>query len=108
MKYKLSVECGIDWQKMNAFYFATSRLSIVSWNDTILVCNKAHDIFDHQFFPKAEKYVALFTGGDDSEVVDKRNRLRKQIKANLIAAAASGKDLEGTLFILYSTSNFFS
>lgn len=54
-------------------------------------------MFDHQFFPKTEKYVALFTGGDDSEVVDRRNRLRKQIKANLIAAAASGKDLEGTL-----------
>lgn len=108
MKCKLSVECGIDWYKMNAFYFATSRLSIVSRNDTILVCNKAHDIFDHQFFPKTEKYVALFTGSDDSEIADKRNRLRKQIKANLIAAAASGKDLEGTLFILYSTSNFFS
>ncbi|KAL6202489.1 hypothetical protein ACLB2K_026197 [Fragaria x ananassa] len=49
-----------------------------------------------RFFPKTEKYVALFTGGDDSEVVDRRNRLRKQIKANLIAAAASGKDLEET------------
>ncbi|KAK9938808.1 hypothetical protein M0R45_015528 [Rubus argutus] len=49
-----------------------------------------------RFFPKTEKYVALFTGGDNSETVDKRNRLRKQIKANLIAAAASGKDLEET------------
>ncbi|XP_024160394.1 rRNA-processing protein EFG1 isoform X2 [Rosa chinensis] len=49
-----------------------------------------------RFFPKTEKYVALFTGGDDSELVDRRNRMRKQIKANLIAAAASGKDLEET------------
>ncbi|KAH9682337.1 rRNA-processing protein EFG1 [Citrus sinensis] len=49
-----------------------------------------------QFFPKTEKYVSLFTGGDDSDIVDRRNRLRKQIKANLIAAAASGKDLEET------------
>ncbi|XVE65922.1 hypothetical protein DITRI_Ditri08aG0038400 [Diplodiscus trichospermus] len=49
-----------------------------------------------RFFPKTEKYVSLFTGGDDSDVVDRRNRLRKQIKANLIAAAASGKDLEET------------
>ncbi|KAF9674043.1 hypothetical protein SADUNF_Sadunf10G0086900 [Salix dunnii] len=49
-----------------------------------------------RFFPKTEKYVALFTGGEDPEIVDRRNRLRKQIKANLIAAAASGKDLEET------------
>ncbi|CAN0857328.1 rRNA-processing protein efg1 [Linum grandiflorum] len=49
-----------------------------------------------RFFPKTEKYVSLLTGGDDLEVIDKRNRLRKQIKANLSAAAASGKDLEET------------
>lgn len=49
-----------------------------------------------RFFPKTEKYVSLFTGGDDTDVVDRRNRLRKQIKANLVAAAASGKDLEET------------
>ncbi|OMO95592.1 Glycoside hydrolase, family 47 [Corchorus olitorius] len=49
-----------------------------------------------RFFPKTEKYVSLFTGGEDSDVVDRRNRLRKQIKANLVAAAASGKDLEET------------
>ncbi|CAL1396495.1 unnamed protein product [Linum trigynum] len=49
-----------------------------------------------RFFPKTEKYVSLFSGGDDSEVLDKRNGLRKQIKANLIAAAANGKDLEET------------
>ncbi|GLU08093.1 hypothetical protein SLE2022_250190 [Rubroshorea leprosula] len=48
-----------------------------------------------RFFPKTEKYVSLFTGGD-SDMVDRRNRLRKQIKTNLIAAAASGKDLEET------------
>ncbi|XP_052190973.1 rRNA-processing protein EFG1 isoform X2 [Diospyros lotus] len=49
-----------------------------------------------RFFPKTEKYVSLFMGGDDTEVVDRRNRLRKQIKSNIIAAAASGKDLEET------------
>ncbi|KAI8001233.1 Ubiquitin-like modifier-activating enzyme atg7 [Camellia lanceoleosa] len=48
-----------------------------------------------RFFPKTEKYVSLFMGGDDTDIVDRRNRLRKQIKANIIAAAASGKDLEG-------------
>lgn len=38
-------------------------------------------------------------GGDDLSVVDKRNQLRKKIKANIVAAAASGKDLEGnTIF----------
>lgn len=49
-----------------------------------------------RFFPKTEKYVSLFSGGDESDMVDRRNGLRKQIKANLIAAAASGKDLEET------------
>ncbi|KAL2506645.1 Protein of unknown function (DUF2361) [Abeliophyllum distichum] len=49
-----------------------------------------------RFFPKTEKYVSLFMGGDDTEVVDKRNKLRRQIKDNLITAAASGKDLEET------------
>ncbi|KAL7081175.1 hypothetical protein ACP275_14G022800 [Erythranthe tilingii] len=49
-----------------------------------------------KFFPKTETYVSLFMGGDEAEIVDKRNRLRTQIKANLIAAAASGKDLEET------------
>ena len=48
------------------------------------------------YFPKTEKYVPLFTGGDDSEIVDRRNGLRKQIEDRLIAAAASGKDLEET------------
>ncbi|XP_039015394.1 rRNA-processing protein EFG1-like [Hibiscus syriacus] len=49
-----------------------------------------------RFFPKTEKYVSLFMGCDDSDVVDRRNRLRTQIKANLIAAAAGGKDMEET------------
>ncbi|MBA0856848.1 hypothetical protein Goshw_003872 [Gossypium schwendimanii] len=49
-----------------------------------------------RFFPKTEKYVSLFTGGDGLDLIDRRNRLRKQIKANLVAAAASGKDLEET------------
>ncbi|KAK9684284.1 hypothetical protein RND81_10G198900 [Saponaria officinalis] len=48
-----------------------------------------------RFFPKAEKYVPLYCG-DDPELVDNRNRLRMQIKANIIAAAASGKELEET------------
>ncbi|OVA05346.1 rRNA-processing protein EFG1 [Macleaya cordata] len=49
-----------------------------------------------RFFPKTEKYVSLFIGGDEADMVDRRNRLREQIKANIIAAAASGKDLEET------------
>lgn len=49
-----------------------------------------------KFFPKTEKYVPLFMGGDEAEIVEKRSNLRKQIKTNLIAAAASGKDLEET------------
>lgn len=49
-----------------------------------------------RFFPKMERYVSLFSGGDSEELVERRNKLRKQIKANLIAAAASGKDLEET------------
>lgn len=49
-----------------------------------------------RFFPKDERYVALFMGGDDTEIAERRNRLRKQIKANIVAAAASGKDLEET------------
>ncbi|VFQ65978.1 unnamed protein product [Cuscuta campestris] len=49
-----------------------------------------------RFFPKTEKYVSLFTGREDEETVEKRNEFRKRIKANLVAAAASGKDLEET------------
>lgn len=37
-------------------------------------------------------------------MVDRRNGLRKQIKANLIAAAASGKDLEGTVVLVISVA----
>ncbi|CAL0321107.1 unnamed protein product [Lupinus luteus] len=48
------------------------------------------------YYPKTEKYLPLFTGGDDSEIADKRNGLRKQIEDRLVAAAASGKDLEET------------
>ena len=43
--------------------------------------------------------MPLFTAGDDSEIVDRRNGLRKQIEDRLIAAAASGKDLEGLLIL---------
>uniref|UniRef100_A0A1J3J5D7 rRNA-processing protein EFG1 n=1 Tax=Noccaea caerulescens TaxID=107243 RepID=A0A1J3J5D7_NOCCA len=49
-----------------------------------------------RFFPKNEKYVSLFTGAEDSEVIEKRSKMRKQIKANIIVAAASGKELEET------------
>uniref|UniRef100_A0A0C9S8R6 rRNA-processing protein EFG1 n=1 Tax=Wollemia nobilis TaxID=56998 RepID=A0A0C9S8R6_9CONI len=49
-----------------------------------------------RFFPKTEKYVSLFMGGDEPELVAKRNKLRELIKANLVAAAASGVDLEET------------
>ncbi|XP_045789726.1 rRNA-processing protein EFG1-like isoform X2 [Trifolium pratense] len=48
------------------------------------------------YFPKNEKYVPLFSGNDDQEIVDKRNGLRKQIEERLSAAAATGKDLEET------------
>ncbi|CAL9213658.1 unnamed protein product, partial [Arabidopsis halleri] len=49
-----------------------------------------------RFFPKNEKYVSLFSGGDDLQVSERRSKLRKQIKANIIVAAASGKELEET------------
>ncbi|EOA37276.1 hypothetical protein CARUB_v10010871mg, partial [Capsella rubella] len=49
-----------------------------------------------RFFPKNEKYVPLFSGGDDLQVSDRRSKLRKQIKANIIVAAATGKELEET------------
>ncbi|KAI3814314.1 hypothetical protein L1987_19065 [Smallanthus sonchifolius] len=49
-----------------------------------------------RFFPKTEKYVSLFKKVDNTETVDKRNSLRTQIKANIAAAVASGKDLEET------------
>jgi len=52
-------------------------------------------VFAFQFFPKTEKYVPLYCGGDNAELVEKRNKLRVQIKAKLMASAASGKDLEG-------------
>ncbi|XP_057871602.2 rRNA-processing protein EFG1 isoform X2 [Cryptomeria japonica] len=49
-----------------------------------------------RFFPKTEKYISIFMGVNDPELVGKRNKLREQIKANLAAAAASGVDLEET------------
>ncbi|XP_058770716.1 rRNA-processing protein EFG1-like isoform X2 [Vicia villosa] len=55
-----------------------------------------HDLQYVMYFPKSEKYVPLFCGSDDQEIVDKRNGLRKQIEERLSAAAASGKDLEET------------
>lgn len=49
-----------------------------------------------KFFPKKEKYVPLYCGGDNEELVEKRNKLRMQIKVNILAAAANGKELEET------------
>ncbi|KAG8061433.1 hypothetical protein GUJ93_ZPchr0003g17145 [Zizania palustris] len=49
-----------------------------------------------RFFPKNEKYVSLFSGGNNPDILEKRNKWRKQIKENLMVAAASGKDLEET------------
>ncbi|KAG2534576.1 hypothetical protein PVAP13_9NG070518 [Panicum virgatum] len=49
-----------------------------------------------RFFPKNEKYVSLFAGGNTADAVEERTKWRKQIKENLVAAAASGKDLEET------------
>jgi hypothetical protein len=36
-------------------------------------------------------------GKDDPEVKSKRDQLRERIKANLLAAAAAGHDLEGRI-----------
>eukprot|EP00250_Pteridium_aquilinum_P014229 c21860_g3_i1 orf=330-1538(-) len=47
-----------------------------------------------RFFPKTEKYVSLFVGNDDEEVITKRSKLRQQIKANMAAAAAAGVEPE--------------
>ncbi|MCL7037682.1 hypothetical protein MKW94_013520 [Papaver nudicaule] len=49
-----------------------------------------------KFFPKSEKYLPLFSGGNDPDVVERRNVFRQQIKANILDAAASGRDLEET------------
>ncbi|KAK3145794.1 hypothetical protein QOZ80_3BG0257630 [Eleusine coracana subsp. coracana] len=49
-----------------------------------------------RFFPKNEKYVSLFAGGNNPDIVEKRNKWRKQIKENLVTAAENGKDLEET------------
>uniref|UniRef100_A0A0D9W061 rRNA-processing protein EFG1 n=1 Tax=Leersia perrieri TaxID=77586 RepID=A0A0D9W061_9ORYZ len=49
-----------------------------------------------RFFPKNEKYVSLFSGGNNPDMLETRNKWRKQIKENLVAAAENGKDLEET------------
>lgn len=84
----------------------TEYFTVVSYFQWIInpdypCCFLNFGLFELQFFPKTEKYVSLFMGGDDVDIVDKRNNLRKQIKANIIAAAASGKDLEGIPIILH-------
>nr|GEZ73947.1 rRNA-processing protein EFG1-like [Tanacetum cinerariifolium] len=45
-------------------------------------------------FPKTEKYVSLFKKGDTTETADKRNSLLTEIKENIAAAVASGKDFK--------------
>ncbi|CAN7043149.1 unnamed protein product, partial [Brassica rapa subsp. trilocularis] len=60
------------------------------------LCKLKEDLEYVRFFPKNEKYVSLFTGAEDSEVIERRSKMRKQIKANIIVAAASGKELEET------------
>ncbi|EFH39895.1 predicted protein, partial [Arabidopsis lyrata subsp. lyrata] len=63
--------------------------------------------------PEKREYVSLFTGAEDSEVIEKRGKMRKQIKANIIVAAASGKELEtrseddGLLDLDLSDDDFF-
>ncbi|KAI5066967.1 hypothetical protein GOP47_0017495 [Adiantum capillus-veneris] len=49
-----------------------------------------------RFFPRTEKYVSLFEGNEDEEVLAKRSRLREQIKANLAAAEAAGVEPDDT------------
>ncbi|CAI9118317.1 OLC1v1019874C1 [Oldenlandia corymbosa var. corymbosa] len=49
-----------------------------------------------RFFPKDEEYVPLFTGGEGVEITEKRNSLRKLVKAKLVDAAANGRDVEET------------
>ncbi|KAK7391751.1 hypothetical protein VNO78_20172 [Psophocarpus tetragonolobus] len=73
---------------------SSSSSSAQPYSDQLSVLKQ--DLQYVMYFPKNEKYVPLFTGGDDSEMVDRRNGLRKQIEDRLIAAAASGKDLEET------------
>nr|GEY08116.1 rRNA-processing protein EFG1-like [Tanacetum cinerariifolium] len=48
------------------------------------------------FFPKIEKYASLFKKRDATETADKRNSLHIEIKENIAAAVASGKDFEET------------
>ncbi|MCO5578294.1 hypothetical protein L7F22_032134 [Adiantum nelumboides] len=47
-----------------------------------------------KFFPRTEKYVSLFEGNEDEEVLAKRTKLREQIKANLAALEAAGVEPE--------------
>eukprot|EP00243_Klebsormidium_subtile_P002464 TRINITY_DN148_c0_g1_i1.p1 TRINITY_DN148_c0_g1~~TRINITY_DN148_c0_g1_i1.p1 ORF type:complete len:388 (-),score=105.55 TRINITY_DN148_c0_g1_i1:65-1228(-) len=47
-----------------------------------------------RFFPKDQKYIALFAGGDDEAVQQKRQEMRGRVKANIAAAKAAQIDLE--------------
>ncbi|GAQ91534.1 hypothetical protein KFL_008020040 [Klebsormidium nitens] len=47
-----------------------------------------------RFFPKDQKYIALFAGGDDAAVQQKRQEMRERVKANIAAAKAAQIDLE--------------
>lgn len=80
-----------------AYILFSSELSLcISFRKTLTFI--LYFVISIQFFPKTEKYVSLYVGGDEAEIMEKRNTLHKQIKDNLIAAAASGKELEGTFF----------
>ncbi|XP_014511174.1 rRNA-processing protein EFG1-like isoform X1 [Vigna radiata var. radiata] len=81
-------------EKLHRASSSSSSSSAQPYSDQLSALKQ--DLQYVMYFPKNEKYVPLFTGGDDSEIVDRRNGLRKQIEDRLIAAAASGKDLEET------------
>lgn len=81
---------------MNVIYtFKIISKTKCSWSLCMFSNTESLFTFNGQFFPKSEKYVSLFIGGEDANITERRNALRKQIKSNLMDAAASGKDLEG-------------
>jgi hypothetical protein len=58
----------------------------------------SHPLFhSFQFFPKDQKYIALFAGNEDEEIQRKRQEMRERVKANIAAAKAAQIDLEGKL-----------
>lgn len=86
---------GVLWIKGVSFLKLFSS-SLLNFHELVEINAAEILLCAMQFFPKNETYVSLFSGGDDLEVAEQRSKLRKQIKANIIVAAASGKELEGT------------